>query len=246
MTPALKTAFGMLFSALGMTLALSLPAQETQTTGNGKIIRIDFEHSKLDSDGIPEGWVYKGKIGTPDPVYEIVKDPVSGKKVLKITADRASGAILFDMKNISLEKYPYMRWKWMVEKLPDGADGLIDEKDDQGIAVYMGSGRFTQTSVAYRWENLTAKGTKGQAKYGAGFVKVFWEAMRNYQDGTGKWYTDECNVREDLKKALDVKKIPEKNLALSISSNSQYTGTKAVSYLEYIEFLELPPSNKQK
>lgn len=199
--------------------------------------RIDFSETTLNSKGIPNGWEYKGKPGTSSPKFEIVKDEESGVKVLKMSALKASGTILFDVRNIDFEKYPVMRWKWKIGKFPTGADGRESKKDDQALGIYMGNGRLSQTSVAYRWETVTPKGESGTAKYGGGLVKVNWSALRNESDGLNKWYIDQANVRDDLVKAMNIKEFPKKNSALSLSINSQYTGTESESYLEYIEFI---------
>lgn len=227
------TAMAFVLMTLFCSAACFVYGQENAFDG----VRIDFAKKTLNSKGIPEGWTYKGKPGVNDPKYEIVKDE-NGVDVLKVSCDKASGAILFDLKGVDLEKYPVMRWKWKNEKLPAGADGTVSAKDDQGIAIYLGSGGlFGQTSVAYRWETETEKGKTGKAKYGAGLVSVAWTATRNKSDALNSWFVDQVNAVAALKKELDVKKLPSKGIAVSVSSNSQYTGTDSIAYLEYIEFV---------
>jgi len=199
----------------------------------GDTIRLDFR-TKVMEDDAPAGWEYRGKIGTKDAVFGIVRDRETGTRVLKMTADCATGVILYDMENIDLEKYPVMRWKWKVEVLPTGADARIKAKDDQGISLYIGYGRFKQTSVSYAWQTVTPKGSTGKSVYN-GLVTTYWRSMRDEKDGTNVWYTEERNVRDDIKRLFETDEIPS-GLALSISTNSQYTGTRAVCYLEYIEF----------
>lgn len=201
----------------------------------GGPIRLDFQR-KMINDNAPTGWKYRGKFGTDDAVFQLVRDPESGKRVLKMTADKATGVILYDMKDIDLEKYPVMRWKWKVEVLPTGADARVEEKDDQGISIYIGYGRFSQTSVSYAWQTVTPKGETGKSVYN-GLVTTYWRSMRDEKDGMNVWYTEERNVRDDIKRLFGTSKLPS-GLGLTVSTNSQYTGTKAVCYLEYIEFAE--------
>ena len=52
-------------------------------------------------------------------------------------------------------------------------------------------------------------------------------------DKLNTWYTEEVNLYQDLKEKLG--KVPD-GLALSISSNSQYTGTDVKAMIDYIEF----------
>ena len=57
------------------------------------------------------------------------------------------------------------------------------------------------------------------------------------------WFEEEVNVYDDMKKIF--KKIPS-GWALSISSNSQYTGSVADVYLDYIEFVEKKSGDEKK
>ena len=207
-------------------------------------VKIEFTGKNFDeSEKLPEKWVLKGKLFTRKPAYEIVRDK-DGQEALRIDVDRATGTILYDISGI-LQKYPIMRWKWKALSLPKGADGRDSGKDDQVIAVYIGVGTVSTNSRAYRWETETPKGYTGNVRYGAGMVKVNWTCLRNKTDGLNKWYTEEVNAAEDLKKICGGK-LPEKDVAVSISSNSQYTKSKAAAEIEYIEFLPLNKAGKKK
>ena len=207
----------------------------------GDSIRLDFRAKQI-SDNAPTGWEYRGKFGTKDAVFDIVRDAESGTRVLRMTADRATGVVLFDMEDIDLEKYPIMRWKWKVEVLPAGADARIKAKDDQGIAVYVGYGRLSQDSISYTWQTETKKGKTGHSTYNH-IVDVDWFTLRDKNDKMDTWFEEEVNVCDDMMKFF--KKIPS-GWALSISSNSQYTASKADVYLDYIEFVEKKSADAKK
>ena len=202
----------------------------------------DFQTSKLDKEGIPTGWDYRGKPGTPDVKYEIVEDKELKHKVLHITSDKASGVIMLDASKIDLKKYPIMRWRWKVVTLPTGADAEVKSKDDQGIAVYVGYGKITQDSISYTWQTETKKGKTGHSTYNW-VVDVDWFTLRDKNDKTDTWFEEEVNVYDDMMKFF--KKIPS-GWALSISSNSQYTNSKADVYLDYIEFVEKKSGDAKK
>ncbi|MBO4647812.1 MAG: DUF3047 domain-containing protein [Lentisphaeria bacterium] len=221
-----------LLTLLPLSAALAAPAP----------IRIDFSKAKQDGDAVT-GWTYKGKMWTPDARFSI--QTVDGKKVLRMESRKGTGSLLFDIASIDLEKYPYMRWKWRVDILPAGADGQDPDKDDQAIGLYIGSGSsFSQESVAFRWETVTPKGKTGFVKYGMGAVKVHWICVRNKTDGLKKWIVEECDLRAELKKIFGGK-IPAKK-AITLSANSQYTGTASLGYLEYIEFSAEPMAKPKK
>ena len=214
--------------ASALFLAGTLSAAE-----NAAGYRIDFSKAKTEKNTV-SGWTYKGKPGTDDAKFSIITE--NGVKILKAEAVNGTGSILFDISKLDFRKYPIMRWKWKVDVLPSGADGRSEAKDDQAIGIYVGAGRWSTTSVAWRWETETPKKAEGEASYGLGMVSVKWYCVRNKEDKIGVWYVDECNIYEALDKRFKGK-IPTKNVALSISCNSQYTKSKAVAYLEYVEFL---------
>lgn len=202
----------------------------------------DFENSKLDKKGIPEGWKYRGKIGTPDVKFELTKDEKLGHQVLKITSDKASGVIMLDASKIDLKKYPIMRWRWKAVKLPTGADATIKAKDDQGIAIFAGYGKISQTSVSYAWQTENEPKSVGHSVYNK-LVSVDWTTMRNKKEADGTWFTEEVNLRKDMEKHF--KKLPS-DWALTISSNSQYTSSQAEVYIDFIEFTEEPSAEVEK
>jgi hypothetical protein len=228
------------FAAAGALLlfAGTLQAAPAKT---GETVRIDFRNAKKDGKAVT-GWTYKGKFATDDAVFSI--KTVDGVKVLRMVSEKGTGSLLYDISKIDLKKYPYMRWKWRVDRLPVNADGDDSDRDDQAIGIYVGSGStFSQESVALRWETKTKKGKTGFVKYGMGAVKVHWKCIRNEKDGLKRWYVDECNIYEELKKIFNGK-VPTDNLAITISANSQYTGTSSDASLEYIEFASQPLSGK--
>ena len=223
--------------APSLVLASSLGAKDKDPVRHW-----DFASVKLDKKGIPEGWSYRGKPGTPDVKYEIVEDKELKKNVLHITSDKASGVIMLDCSDVDLEKYPVLRWRWKAVTLPTGADATVKSKDDQGIAVYVGYGKLTQSSISYNWQTETPKGTSGSSTY-TWVVDVDWFTLRDKNDKMDTWFEEEVNVYDDMKKIF--KKIPS-DWALSISSNSQYTKSEADVYLDYIEFVEKKSDDAKK
>lgn len=198
--------------------------------------RIDFTNVRQEGKSVT-GWVYKGKPGTAGCRFSV--EVIDGKKVLSMKSVKGSGTLLFDLAQVDLEKYPYMRWKWRVDVYPVGGDGRTPGKDDQAISLYLGSGTsFSQHSSAYRWETDTPRGSRGFVKYALGMVKVHWQCLRNKEDGRGKWVIDQCNAKKAFQRMFKGK-VPRQR-ALSITANSQYTGTSSKAYLEYVEFYAEP------
>lgn len=219
------------------TVSFASPAE------NPGRIRIDFTNSVKMGKSVTGGWHYKGKPFTKDIEFSIAK--VDGVRVLKVASQKSSGTILYDLSTIDLKKYPLMRWKWMAVKLPRGGCATDPKRDDQVLAIYAGAGRPRTHSVAFRWETVTPKGTKGQSRYGLGMVLVNWFVLRNRRDKLNTWYVEEVNLFEHLQRIFP-RGIPEKDLALSITGNSQYTQSDSLGYVEYLEFLPISEKGKYK
>ena len=74
-------------------------------------------------------------------------------------------------------------------------------------------------------------------------VQVNWVAMRNQKDKLNTWYIEEVDLLKHLQQLFPAG-IPKKDLALSITGNSQYTGTESLGYIEYLEFLPISEKGK--
>ena len=125
--------------------------------------------------------------------------------------------------------------RWRVLEFPRDADGRSAERDDQAIGIYVSYGGILgQRSIAYRWETTTPVGSEGDATYGAGLVKVHWIAVRNAEDGAGEFRIEERNVAADFQRVFGF--VPT-NPIIAVTTNSQYTGTRAVAELDWIELM---------
>lgn len=238
----MKNGLGLrLLTALsGLILGLSpLLSVSHAMEGASLAYRIDFSRTRqVDGRDFPDGWELKGtKWGVPATKFYVRKDVDSGN-VLVVDAEKSTGAILFDVyRHVDLKKTPVMRWRWRALNLPSGADGRVSDKDDQVMSIYIGAGMMVRQSVAYRWETETPLGTHGKASYGGGMVKVSWFCLGNKSTPMDSWVVEERNIAEDFKAVYG--DVPEK-FVISIGGNSQYTASRGLGEIDYIEFLPLP------
>lgn len=183
---------------------------------------------------LPKDWVVKGKPGTPLATFSVINDGKGEKSYLHMEADRASGTLITQVGVVDLTKTPVLKWRWRVLELPEGGDGREKSKDDQAIGIYVGTGStLNNKSVSYRWDTVTPKDAEGDAAYGAGAVKVKWITLQDKDSApVGKWVTEERNIAEDFTKAWGF--CPSK-VYVSVSCNSQYTGSRAAADLDWIE-----------
>jgi len=185
----------------------------------------------------PDGWEVRTVPGTT--VTEFTADPAGadGAGVLRMEADHASATFATQLKTVDLNRTPLLRWRWRVLEFPRNADGRDDERDDQAIGIYVSHGGILgQRSIAYRWETNTPVGSEGEASYAAGVVKVHWIAIRNRDDGTGVWRIDERNVAADFQRVFGF--VPDDPI-IAVTSNSQYTSSRAIAELDWLELLPL-------
>jgi len=192
--------------------------------------------SEVDGNILPAGWKLQKKPGTKPAVFSVETDAEKDLSFLHMGADKASACLINTVDGVDLKKTPFLRWRWRVTTLPQGADGRMKAKDDQAIGIYVGTGSaLSNKSVSYRWDTETPRGEEGNCAYGLGGTRVKWYTLRNREDaGSGQWFIEERNVAEDFKRAWGF--YPEK-IYLSVSCNSQYTGSKAAADLEWIEFV---------
>lgn len=188
---------------------------------------------------MPKGSEIRGRPGTRNAEFGSVESPAADDgRALSMTADRASASILIPLDGVDVRATPILRWRWRVIRLPDGADGRETAKDDQAIGLYVGTdGFFRKTSLAYRWETDTPIGATGRAAYAGGIVRVHWLALRNKDSGS-EFIVEERDLAEDWA-ALVGGELPA-SVALSVSCNSQYTGTRAEAELDWIELRARP------
>jgi hypothetical protein len=202
--------------------------------------REDFSNTAGTGTNItPEDWKVRGKPGTPVSTFIVKESGEKGNKVLFVNSDNSTGSLITLARDVDLQKTPIMRWRWRALTLPDGADGRVSAKDDQAIGIYVGDGSmFNNKSVSYRWDTKTPVPSQGNSTYGMGTVKVQWFTLRNFEDAKkGEWFTENVDVLSDIKKAWGT--VPKK-VYVSITTNSQYTGTRASAEVDWIEFVSKP------
>ncbi|MFN8640185.1 MAG: DUF3047 domain-containing protein [Candidatus Binatia bacterium] len=181
----------------------------------------------------PTGWEIRTVPRTKVTDFRTDPTGADGTGVLLMEAPDASGTFATQLKGVDLQRTPILRWRWRVKELPTDADGRNPERDDQAIGIYVSYGGILgQRSIAYRWETDTPVGTEGDATYGAGIVKVHWITVRNQQDGTGQFHVEERNVAADFQRVFGF--VPTDPI-IAVSSNSQYTESRATAELDWIE-----------
>jgi hypothetical protein len=210
--------------AMGILLVVSSIAQEG-------VLWVDKFSMGKGTNGIPEGWELIKKTGEPQ-----IKVEQSGDNAYVHFLSNNSSFGLKKEMNFSVKDYPYLNWKWKVNRLPEKGDFLKKETDDQAAQIYTLFPRFpaklNTEVVGYLWEsNPKNKGMEGES---AAWSKSKVIVLQAGPEKLNQWVQEKRNVYEDYKKLF--KKEPPETGGITIYINTQHTQGKAESFYRQIYF----------
>jgi len=198
----------------------------------GTIVVEDWSKQPDGRQGIPEGW-QKQNWGSPKYDFSVVAE--GGERVLRLRSDNDSSTISKELK-VDVRQYPILQWRWKVLSLPKGADARRKETDDEAAQIYVTFPRFPSAVrsriIGYIWDTTAPAGsTFTSQKVG----NVNFVVVRSGDADLNKWHTESRNVLDDFKRIYG--EAPKEEVgAISISINSQNTGSSAEAYFGEILF----------
>jgi len=198
----------------------------------GRIVVEDWSKQPVGKRGIPDGWQGQNW-GSPKYDFTVVSE--DSARALHLRSDNDSSTISKEVK-VDVKQYPILQWRWKVVTLPKGGDARRKETDDEAAQLYVTFPRFPSAVrsrvIGYLWDST--------APVGATFLSqkvntVTFVVVRSGDADLGKWMTETRNVSEDYKRIYGEE--PKEAVgAVSISINSQNTGSRAESYFGEILF----------
>jgi len=198
----------------------------------GRIVVEDWSKQPVGRRGIPDGWQGQNW-GSPKYDFTVVSE--DSARALHLRSDNDSSTISKEVK-VDVKQYPILQWRWKVVTLPKGGDARRKETDDEAAQLYVTFPRFPSAVrsrvIGYLWDST--------APVGATFLSqkvntVTFVVVRSGDADLGKWMTETRNVSEDYKRIYGEE--PKEAVgAVSISINSQNTGSRAESYFGEILF----------
>ena len=221
-------------TGLGLLIAAALRLSGASEVG----YRCEFD-SETERE-MKEKWQILGSFLVPVQTrFFFAEEPsASDKRVLVVEAKEASGFLIFKVDGLDLDKYPYMRWRWRVNRQVRPPVVGKPEPDDQPCVIYIADGnKLNQKCVGYRWEYNTTVGTRRMIVYN-GVRKVENYCLRNHDTPLDEWVEEERNVREDFRAAFGSP--PSSRFVISISGNSQHSQSDTRAEIDYIEFRSEP------
>jgi Protein of unknown function (DUF3047) len=173
---------------------------------------------KKSSDNIPEGWKLEKKTGTPEITIEKSRE----FPFVCFKSDRASYGLAKEM-DFNINEYPYLNWKWKVDRLPEKGNFLDRKTDDQAAQVYVLFPRFpaklNTDIVGYIWEsNPKNKGKEGNSP---AWKKSKVIVLQAGPERLNQWIQEKRNVYEDYKRLFG--KEPPGVGGVSLYINTQHT-----------------------
>lgn len=123
------------------------------------------------------------------------------------------------------DEYPLLRWRWRVHQLPDRAREDVRRRADSGAGVYVIFARrlFRRRMIKYVWSSTLDSGTVTESPYN-GNVKVM--VLRSGVEGTGRWVTEQVDVRRDYLELFGESEV-EEVVAIGVMSDSDNTNSWA-------------------
>jgi len=214
---------------LAGALAVGASGADAQT---GRIVVEDWSKQPVGKRGIPDGW--QGQ-NWGSPKYDFTVVSGSAVHALHLRSDNDSSTISKEVK-VDVKQYPILQWRWKVVALPKGGDARRKETDDQAAQLYVTFPRFPSAVrsriIGYIWDSTAPVGAIFPSQK---VSTVTFVVVRSGDADLGNWLTETRNVYEDFKRIYGEE--PKEGVgAVSISINSQNTGSRAESYFGEILF----------
>jgi hypothetical protein len=183
----------------------------------------DFEN------GLRPEWqekVFKGRTE-----YRVVRDE-TGHVLMAESRGAASGLIL--EKEIDLEEFPILSWRWKVENILEKGDARRKEGDDYAARIYVIFPHwfFPKTrSINYIWANKLPQGAIVPNPFTSNAVMV---AVESGEEKVGEWVDESRDVLADYRWIFG--EDPPEAGAVAVMTDTDNTGGSAVAWYDDIEF----------
>jgi hypothetical protein len=185
--------------------------------------------------------------------YELATD--EGTRVVRATSERAASGLLRRI-DIDPNVYPIVQWRWKIDRHIERSDMTRRAGDDYPARIYIAfdfdPARATRLDAArhrlaraifgddtpyralsYIWEWKAPQGSAGPNAYTERTMMI---VVRNGDDATGRWHTEERNVVEDYRKVFGT--TPPNISGIALMTDTDDTGSSAGAWYGDIVFLK--------
>ena len=174
------------------------------------------------------------------------------ERYLKAESDASASGIIYK-KEFNIYESPKIKWRWRVENIYKKGDVKTKEGDDYPIRVYVAfkynpeKATFSEklkynaarllygeyppySAISYIWSSKEYPEKVFTSRYTDRAKMVLLEQG---SANIGKWKTEEVNIIDDYKAAFG--EAPPPVATIAIMNDSDNTGEKGISYVDYIE-----------
>jgi hypothetical protein len=201
-----------------------LVLQPLFASADEKVLLIDnFEN------GLRPEWkekVFKGRTE-----YRVASEG-AGHMLRAESRGAASGLIL--EKEIDLNEFPVLSWRWKVENILEKGDARRKEGDDYAARIYVIFPHwfFPKTrSINYIWANKLPQGEIVPNPFTSNAIMV---AVESGEEKVGEWAAESRDVRADYRAIFG--EDPPTAGAVAVMTDTDNTGGSAVAWYDDIEF----------
>jgi hypothetical protein len=214
---------------LSLTVTLSLAANREVYAGSGKSFFLTQLNQPLDRE-----WTHHKLV--METRYVLVSE--DGKSAIQAVGQQSSSGLYKEI-TYPIREYPWLEWKWKLEKAHKTADLKIKEKEDMALGVFFIFSRpwlpwktgsiayvlpWKTGSIAYVW--TSANHSPGQIVMHPRHPYVILEAG---EEKKGRWITERRNLYEDYKRVYG--HYPEKNpKAIALFTDNDQTKEPVIGY----------------
>mgnify|MGYP003536025156 FL=1 len=178
----------------------------------------------------PKGWTVKEWRGKAD--IGVVKTQFGNAIHMK---SAGTSSAVYKEVSFDLKEFPHLNWRWMVTKLPKGADVRRRSADDQAIQVYVVFPRWPEQVnsrlVGYIWDSSAPEGLTVRS---AKSKNTRYVVLKSGAAGVGDWFQEKRNVYEDYRALFNEE--PPKAGSVTIMIDSDDTKSVAEAFVSDIYF----------
>jgi len=182
--------------------------------------------------------------------YEVISE--GGRSYLKAGSDASASALIYK-KTFNVYHYPRIRWRWKANNVYKKARAREKSGDDYPIRIYV-MFRYYPDTANFSEKLMYAAAKALYGKYPPYSTLNYVWASREDESGlitspytdrskiivlekgrekVGQWIDEEVNILKDYREAFG--KDPPPTAGIAIMNDSDNTGERSVSYLEFIE-----------
>jgi hypothetical protein len=177
----------------------------------------------------------------------------SGSESFLMAVSDASASLLVYKKPFDVYEYPNIRWRWKISNIYRNADPRVKSGDDYPIRIYIafeydpqkagpidraifGAARLIygeyppSGSLNYVWSSTVLSERSIDSPYTDRNKMIFLEKGGSR---VGKWVDEEVDIVRDYEDLFGKK--PPRHATIGIMNDSDNTGEKATSYVDFIE-----------